>query len=105
MAAVVIDRADNKVKILEITQKSIMKSISGLSANPDWGKPFSYDLTVNKTGEQLKTKYSVSPSPKKALDKSVIKDAQKTPCNLEALYEGENPWEVESGEETEYIFK
>jgi len=105
IAFAVIDRADGLVKILELTQQSIIKGIKTLSDNPVWGNPFSYDINVEKTGEKLKTKYSVTPSPKKSLSKSEIADAQERPCNLEKLMDGENPWEIEDGEATEYFFK
>src|SRR6478609_902106 len=89
MAMVVIDRADDVVKILDVTQQGVIKGIQALSANPDWGNPFTYDLNVDKKGEGKKTRYSVTPSPRKALDKSVIKEAMNKPCNLDALFEGE----------------
>jgi len=105
MAMVVIDRKDNEVKILEMTQQSVIKAIKALAANPDWGNPFTYDITVSKTGEGMKTKYAVSPSPKKPLSKDDLKAASAKPCNLDALYDGENPWDVDGGEVTEYHFK
>jgi hypothetical protein len=105
MAVVVIDRDDDdKVKIYEITQQSVIKSIRALTSNPDWGSPFGYDIVITKSGEDLKTKYVVTPSPKKPLGKDVIKVANEKPCNLDALYEGEDPWTVED-EQTEYFFK
>lgn len=105
MAAVIIDREDGQVKIWELTQRSIIKAIVALAGNLDWGKPFSYDINITKTGEALKTKYAVTPSPKKPLEKSLIAAAQEKPCNLDALYAGENPWEEEQDEYTEYQFK
>jgi hypothetical protein len=105
MTVAVIDRNDdNKVKILEVTQQSVIKAIRALTANPDWGKPFGYDIVVTKSGADLKTKYVVTPSPKKPLSKDVIKEAQESPCNLEQLFEGADPWNTEDGE-TEYFFK
>lgn len=103
---VVIDMKDELVKILELTQQSVIKAIRALSNNPDWGNPFSYDINVEKTGEGMKTKYSVQPSPKKSLSKELINEAAEKPCNLEALFENENPWEVDDAETvTEYFFK
>ena len=101
LAMAVIDQTDGLVKIWEITQQSVIKAIKALAANPDWGNPFSYDININKTGEDLKTKYTVTPSPKKPLSKDAIKAANEKPCNLLALYEGEDPWEV-GEEQTEY---
>lgn len=106
MTVAIIDREDDdKVKIWEITQQSIIKSIKALSDTKDWGKPFTYDIIITKTGEDLRTKYVVTPCPKKPLDKNVIKEAQQRPCNLDKLFAGGNPWETEDGEETEYFFK
>lgn len=105
MALVVIDRSDDEVKILEITQQSVIKAVQGLAKNPDWGKPFAYDINVTKKGEGKKTRYTVQPSPKKALSKDDIKAANAKPCNLDALYTGENPWETEDTEVTEYFLK
>ena len=90
---------------LELTQQSIIKAIKAYAANPDWGNPFSYDLTIGKSGEGLKTKYTVQASPKKPLAKHLVSDANEKPCNLDALYEGTDPWDVESGDVTEYYFK
>ena len=106
MALIVIDRNDeDKKKVLELTQQSIIKAINALSSNPDWGKPFSYDINVVKKGEGLKTRYTVTPSPKKPLAKNVIRDAQEKPCNLDNYFEDKSPWECEDGDETELFFK
>ena len=104
MAMAVIDHADDSVKILELTQQSVIKAIKALSANPDWGNPFSYDITISRTGEDLKTKYVVTPSPKKALGKDLVKAAQAAPCNLDALFDGADPWEVDE-DVTDYVLK
>lgn len=106
IAMAVIDQEDGNVKIWEITQKSIMKSIRQLTNNPDWGQPFGYDLNIEKKGDGLKTKYTVTPSPKKPLSKEAIKKAGAKPCALENLFEGEDPWDVDGVKEvTEYHFK
>lgn len=63
------------------------------------------DINVGKAGEGLKTKYTVSPSPKKVLSKVEIAEAQKKPCNLEALFDGEDPWKEVDDVQTEYILK
>lgn len=107
MAVAVLDLNDKEspVKIMELTQQSVIKAIKALSSNPDWGNPFSYDITIKKTGEGMKTKYVVTPSPKKPISKDLIKAASEKPCNLDALYEGEDPWDTDGGEVTEYFFK
>lgn len=103
---VVFDREDDAVKILELTQQSVIKAIRALASNPEWGNPFSYDINVKKTGEKMKTKYTVTPSPKKPMSKSDIQTCEETPCNLEALFAGEDPWDVDGADNvTEYFFK
>lgn len=104
LALVVIDHADDEVKILEITQQSIIKAIKALASNVDWGNPFTYDINVAKKGEGMKTKYTVTPSPKKKLAKELVKAANEKPCNLDALYEGADPWNVEGDDAVEYHF-
>ena len=106
MTVAIIDHEDGKPKIWEITQQSIIKGIKALTANEDWGNPFSYDITINKKGEKLKTKYSVTPSPKKPLAKELVKEAENKPCNLHKLFDDENPWEIEEDDDTtNYYFK
>jgi len=34
-----------------------------------------------------------------------VKAAGEKPCNLENLFDGTDPWDVDGGEETEYKFK
>lgn len=104
LAMVVLDKDDDLVKILELTQQSVIKAIRALANNPDWGNPFSYDINVNKTGEKMKTKYTVTPSPKKPLSKDQLQAIEETPCNLEALFAGEDPWDTEE-HVTEYFTK
>lgn len=105
MAVLVLDHSDGLLKIWELTQQSIIKAIKALAANPDWGNPFTYDLTIGKKGEKLKTKYTVTPSPKKPLSKEAIKEVQSKPCNLDALYEGEDPWAEDQDNYTEVFVK
>lgn len=92
-AFVVIDRKDGKIKIGEVIQSTIMQSIKALVDNEDWGDPKGYDLTVTKVGEDLDTKYTVQPSPHKPLTEEEAQLVAETKVNLNALYDGENPFE------------
>lgn len=102
-AFLVFDYSDQKVKILELTQSGIQKSITNLSKDDEWGAPFTYDLKINKKGVELDTEYSVTPSPKKDLSDEIKKAALEKPCNLEALYSGSDPWVV-NDKQTELAF-
>lgn len=96
---------DSAIKLLEVTQKSIQAAIAELSKNEDWGEPFGYDLRINRTGESLETKYTVTPVPHKKLPDEIIQAFNNRPCNLEALYDNEDPFaEVSSEEKTDLPF-
>ena len=95
-AMVVWNYQDKKIQVLEITQKGIQRAIHGLSRSKGWGNPKNYDISVTKTGERLETEYSVMPIPPKPVDKEILKKYKDTYIRLEALYEGENPFETTS---------
>lgn len=92
-AFAVLDRWDGKIKVLELTQSTIMKSIKSLVDNEDWGDPKGYDININRTGEKLTTEYTVQPSPHKELSEEEKELVKKTPVNLDALFSGGNPFE------------
>jgi len=88
----VYDYKDSRIKILELTQKSIMRTIKGLAEDEDWGSPKEYDLVIVKTGEMLETRYEVKPKPKKKMDDGIIQMYKDTHINLEALFSGDDPF-------------
>ena len=83
---------DNAIQILEITQSTIQGFLKALVDDADWGAPYEYDVKVTKTGEQLETKYAVTPRPKSPLSEEIKKLYETTPVNLEALYDGGDPF-------------
>lgn len=91
---------EEKIQVLEITQKGIQSNIKDLVDNEDWGDPFSYDITVTRKGQKLETKYTVQPSPKKALDKELKKAYGKMDIKLESLYDGGDPFQ-KTGEQAD----
>lgn len=104
-AMIVFDYSDQAVKILEITQSTIQKSIEHLAKDEDWGSPHEYDLKVNKTGQDKSTEYKVNPSPKKPVSDEIKAAALAKPINLEALYKGADPFQIVNGEQTALIFQ
>lgn len=86
---------ESKVQILEITQKGIMSSIKTYVESEDWGDPKGYDLTVKREGDGFDTEYQVIASPHKALSKEIQAEFANTSINLEALYEGSDPFAVD----------
>ena len=89
----VLDRKDKVVKIMEITQRSIMDEISELLKNEDWGDITGYDITITRKGQGLETRYSVQPSPHKELTKEEQSLVARTEIDLNKLFAGENPLE------------
>lgn len=83
-----------KVQILEVTQKGIQKSIKTLSDDSDWGNPTGYDMVVSKSGQKLDTEYQVSPKPAKKLDPGISQVYTDLHIDLTALYRGEDPFKV-----------
>jgi hypothetical protein len=102
---IVFDYVDQQVKILEITQSTIQKSIEHLAKDEEWGSPAGYDLKVNKKGQDKQTEYTVTPSPKKSVSDEIKKAAKDKPINLEALFANKDPFDVSNGEQTELIFE
>ncbi len=95
-AFIVWNYEESEIQILQITQATVRDALENLSLDKDWGEPFFYDIKINKTGEETKTKYTVSPLPHKTLAPN-IKDAfHDNPCCLEALFDNANPFEANS---------
>lgn len=92
-AFVVWNVLEEKIQILEITQSSIQSEIQALTKDEDWGNPFEYDIKVKRMGDGLDTKYSVNPVPHSKLSATVKTAlAEKGAINLEALFEGGDPF-------------
>ena len=86
-AFVIWNYKEEKMQIMEITQKTIMAQVLALINNPKWGDVKSFDITINKSGKSLETQYSIMPSPK--TDAPVIYENN---IKLEKLYDGEDPF-------------
>lgn len=86
-AFIVYNYDANKAQIMELTQKSIMGAIQAYNENPKWGDPTKYDLVVDRKGEGLETEYTTIAEPHSP---APVVDISK--INLNALYEGADPW-------------
>lgn len=98
-AMVVYNYAEEKIQILEITQKSIQKSIRALAKDADWGSPLGYDIVVTRTGEKLTTEYEVQPKPAKKMDEGILQVFEDMHIHLEALYDGKDPFAEDIAED------
>lgn len=92
----VIDVADGKVKILEITQKGVQNSIREYAKNEAWGNPVQrYTFTVSRSGEGLDTEYTVMANPPAQLKKEWMdawKEVTTKGFNLNELYRSGDPF-------------
>lgn len=95
-AFIVWNYNEQALQILEITQATIQAAIQNLSRDSDWGDPYAYDIKITRKGQDLSTEYAVTPSPVKTIAPEIYKIALDKPANLEALFEGEDPWQVTS---------
>lgn len=96
-AMVVYNYQTKKIQVLEITQKGIQKTLKALAKDEDWGSPvMTYDIVVNKTGEKMETKYEVLPKPAKKIDEMILEAYKDMKINLEALFEGKDPFVEET---------
>lgn len=91
-AFIVWNYAAEKIQILELTQKSIMRVIESYVKNPKWGSPTNYDFLITRTGSGLETDYAVTVNPKDPLDPKIAEQYSVKKINLSALYEGKDPF-------------
>lgn len=86
---------EERVQIAEFTQKTILMAIEALCNNGKWGDPMSYDITINRKGSNMDTEYHVVPNPKEKIADKIIEAYKAKNINLEALYEGADPFTTE----------
>lgn len=95
MAFVVWNYKEEKVQILQITQKGIQKSLRALEKSEDWGSLMDYDILVTKEGQKLETEYHVNPVPPKPLSKEIKDALSEKVIDLNALFKGDDPFKSE----------
>lgn len=97
-AMVVWNYNESQIQILEITQRSILEYITTLARNPKWGSPLEYDIVVTREGEGMETRYTTIADPKEPVAKEIKEAFENTKINLEALYDGGDPFAEKSQE-------
>lgn len=75
-AFIVWDYAEKMVRLLNITQKTLQKSIYTYATNPKWGDPTNYDINITRVGKAMDTEYSLTVDPKEPMAQE-IKEAFK----------------------------
>jgi len=81
------------VQILELTQAGLKTELVTLAEDKEWGDPRKYDIAVIRNGEGIDTSYVMTPKPHKPLEKTAVGMVKATPVNLEALYDGGDPFD------------
>jgi hypothetical protein len=61
----VFDYADEKVKVFEITQKTLMKELDGISQSEDYEDFAAWDMVFSRKGLKMNTEYKILPGPRK----------------------------------------
>lgn len=81
----VFDYVDKKMKIFQITQKTIMKAISGLVTDPDWGDPTKYDIGITRV-EGKRVTYAVTAYPPKPVSKEVLTAQKESKIDIDQIF-------------------
>lgn len=95
IATVAWDYRDNQLKVFETDKATIIKGIKSLAEDEDYGDPQGYDLKIKKEGEDKMTRYTVLAAPCKPISKEIKEAFESTTVNLNALYDGGDPFAVE----------
>ena len=92
----VYDHADAKIKIFEITQKTLIGALDKLSQDEDYADIHAHDLKFGRKGLKIATEDSLVPSPRKEGMQAKIdaawSEAQDKGYDLMKLMNGENPF-------------
>lgn len=91
-AFVVWNYAESRIQIMEITQSTVRAALQNLCEDEDWGAPFAYDIKITRKGQKVDTEYAVTPIPAKPVSAEIRKAFGEIPCNLDALFHGDDPF-------------
>ena len=81
-----------QIQIYSPTQITVQDALENLINDSDWGLPCNYDIKLTKKGEGVLTEYAVNPVPHKPVSQEVLKAFRDRPIQLEALFEGLDPF-------------
>lgn len=93
LAALVFSYEEDQFKLALFTQKSILQSIAQYARDEDYGHPSRYDMVLGRTGTGMETKYVLTPKPPKDIDASIVERLDSFYCNLNALFDSEDPFQ------------
>ena len=87
----------NAPKVLDVTQKTVLRDINGLVSDEAWGDPRQYDINISRKGTgRTDTEYTITPKPHKKPAEDIVKfamDCQETDLvDLRRIWKGEYPF-------------
>lgn len=83
---------DERVQVLQVSQKGIMSFMQNLIQNKRWGNPQGYDITINRTGSGMSTEYTYMANPHSVLEDKIAEAWSKAKVDLTELYTGGDPF-------------
>lgn len=90
----------NRVEVLQLTQRSLIRELDGISQMPDYEDILAIDFILGKEGAGLNTEYKLTPVPrKKGTDKTIAEaweDARSADFDLNRLLIGGDPFKAEA---------
>ena len=93
------DYKDAKIKVFEVTQKTLIKELDKLSHDEDYADLHAWDLKFCRAGTGMETEYSILPSPRKSGSQEAIdaawEKAQADGYDLTRLLDGGNPFSAD----------
>jgi hypothetical protein len=91
-AFVVWNYTSQKIEIMELTQKGLMKTITNYARDEKWGDPRQYDFKISRKGSALDTEYTMMVDPKEPVDPGIQQLFLDMNVNLEELFLGGDPF-------------
>jgi len=99
IAAPVYNFDTEAVQIMQLSQKSIIRELDGISQMEDYANLLEHDFVLGKEGNGLNTEYSLRPVPrKKGSDKAIggaWAEAKDGGFEIGRLLTGENPFKAD----------
>lgn len=84
------------IKVLEISQKGLMREIDALSQSEDYENLGDWDMTISRTGVKLNTEYRITPAPRRKGFQEKVEaawsEAQEKGYDLKQLLVGGSPF-------------
>lgn len=89
----IFDYKTKNVRLLEVTQISIMRGMNDFLNDEDYGSnPKEYDFVVTRDESSDKVEYRVKAKPPKPLEAGIMKLYEDMEIDLQAIFKGEDPF-------------